>query len=147
MAVTFNLKVSGTKRIKKNLLKANRLGKSALTAALYQEGQQIARDSRDRTPIDTGLLRDTIYVRRPRIGNPDVEIGYGAFYAVFVHERTELRHKVGSAKFLQRAINRAMRGYVRRITARTSKNIKSKSGISRVKATFPTTPKQVATGR
>jgi len=33
-----------------------------------------------------------------------VTIGYSAFYAIYVHERMELFHKVGRAKFLQTAL-------------------------------------------
>lgn len=147
MAFSLKFNVKGLKKVKDNLAKFNRQGKSAVAAALYQEGQSIGRNSRDRTPVDTGLLRETIYVQRPKINNPDVAIGYGAFYAVFVHERTELRHKIGEAKFLQKALNRASRGFVGRVGARTRKNINTRTGISKVRPTFPTTPRQVATGR
>ena len=37
--------------------------------------------------------------------NPMVEVGYSAFYAVYVHEDLEAKHTVGVAKFLQTAIH------------------------------------------
>lgn len=35
---------------------------------------------------------------------PEVEVGFSAFYALFVHENLENAHTVGEAKFLQNAI-------------------------------------------
>jgi len=39
------------------------------------------------------------------IFNPVVEVGFSAYYAVFVHENLEARHKVGESKYLQKAIS------------------------------------------
>jgi len=35
---------------------------------------------------------------------PEVEVGYTAAYAIFVHENLDARHKVGQAKFLEAAV-------------------------------------------
>lgn len=40
---------------------------------------------------------------------------YGVWYAIFVHERTELRHRVGKAKFLEDPFNRLLPGLSRRV--------------------------------
>lgn len=57
------------------------------------------------TPIVTGNLRgDTETKPFGTADNPAVEIRYNATYAVFVHERTELHHPVGQAKFLETAL-------------------------------------------
>lgn len=37
--------------------------------------------------------------------NPTVEVGYSAFYSVFVHENLEAKHTVGQAQFLSQAVN------------------------------------------
>ena len=72
------------------------------TAGLLVEGE-----SKAMTPVETGNLRAGAYTQDiGDLGNPGVEIGYTAAYAVFVHERTELRHPVGQAKFLETALKR-----------------------------------------
>jgi len=40
--------------------------------------------------------------------NPSVEFGFGAFYGIYVHEDLLANHKVGEAKFLEKAINENM---------------------------------------
>jgi len=59
------------------------------------------------TPIETGNLRGSWYSEVKAQGdNIGVEVGFGASYAVYVHERTELHHPVGQAKFLEEALKR-----------------------------------------
>lgn len=61
--------------------------------------------SKGLTPVETGSLRAGSYTEPiGGLDNPGVEIGYMAAYAVFVHERTELHHPVGQAKFLETAL-------------------------------------------
>lgn len=57
-------------------------------------------------PRDTGLLRESGFVTRPERAGGQIEcvVGFGADYAVYVHERTEIRHPVGQAKFLETAV-------------------------------------------
>ena len=83
-------------------------GPRAYRAALGKILLNVERESIKRTPIDTGNLR------RSAAGNATVysankkgakgTVYYTANYAVYVHERTELRHTVGEAKYLQNAI-------------------------------------------
>jgi hypothetical protein len=46
-------------------------------------------------------------------GDPFVILGFGALYALAVHERTDVYHGVGEAKFLENAVNKAKKGYAR----------------------------------
>lgn len=55
------------------------------------------------TPKDRGHLRESAEVSVDA-GNLEAAISYNTPYAVYVHERTELNHKVGQAKFLETAI-------------------------------------------
>ena len=103
---------------------------------------RIARDSRRRTPVDRGLLRDSIYVKPPKVGDVAGEIGYSAPYAIFVHERTELRHRVGQAKFLQTAINASRKGFTRRVGRDSARLLRRRKGIASVPRVFPTRPPQ-----
>lgn len=76
----------------------------AVDAGLYAGGNIIMSDSIPRVPVDTGNLRASGYVTLPK--DHTVEIGYGGSaksYAVPVHEKTEVRHEVGEAKYLERA--------------------------------------------
>ena len=47
-----------------------------------------------------------------------VGLGYGTDYAVYVHERTELHHDVGEAKFLEKAVQAHLAGMANRVGAR-----------------------------
>lgn len=50
-------------------------------------------------PVKTGDLRNSAYIRKIGIG---YEIGFTEYYAIFVHERLELKHKEPTqAKFLE----------------------------------------------
>ena len=76
--------------------------------ALVAEAKRIEKESRERTPVDTGALRDTHRVSDPKIrgGVVSVAIGVGDSstpYAVAVHERMETTHPSGRSKFLQSA--------------------------------------------
>jgi hypothetical protein len=55
-----------------------------------------------RCPIDTGALRKSA---RVKIRGNEGSINFGMDYAVYVHERLDLRHPVGEAKFLENAWN------------------------------------------
>ena len=91
--------------------KLERLARGMLTEAgkaLTAEAKTIERKSRERTPVDTGALRDTHRVSEPEIrgGVVSVAIGVGDSstpYAVAVHERMEATHPSGQPKFLQSA--------------------------------------------
>ena len=78
-------------------------------AALYQEALRIEEVSKSRTPVDTGALLNSHEVSVPSIQGNDIEVtikvgGPAAKYAVAVHERTELNHTIGQAKFLESAV-------------------------------------------
>ena len=147
MAIGLKLETLGLKKIQRKIDMANRAGRSAIAGAILIEANRTARDARRRTPFKTGALRRSIYVVRPRIGNATTEIGYSAPYAIFVHERTELRHSVGQAKFLEVAVNASRNGFVKRIGRDTSRLMKSGAGIGAVSSEFPTRPPPITTNR
>jgi len=81
-------------------------------------GELIARSTR-LTPIETGELRARTFIDKPQLEDgawlvncgyeknsmayPKTGEGTGNEYAVYVHERMDLKHKVGQAKFLETA--------------------------------------------
>lgn len=116
--------MKGKDTVVRNLLAAVEKIKGAAAAALYQEGLALDANAVKRTPVDTGRLRASHYVGPPVANGGElvVEVGFGTDYAVFVHERTDLAHKVGEAKFLQNAMNERSAGFLERVQKRTKSN-------------------------
>lgn len=65
--------------------------------------QRVMARSQALVPIDTGELKASGYVRLGPGGK--VEIGYSAPYALAVHERLNVRHRQGQAKYLEAAVD------------------------------------------
>jgi hypothetical protein len=131
-----------TNAIQRKLFELMAKARGAAAAALYQEGLAVDAESVKRTPVDTGRLRATHYVSPPtqRGAHVVVEIGNGTEYAIHVHERTELHHKTGEAKFLQNAMNARKAGMLERLAKRTAANIKRGITSAVLDAAVPTSP-------
>jgi len=77
---------------------------------LKASGERLKEKSVARTPIDTGELRSRAFVS-PVTSSEDsmsVTVGYESedpLYAVYVHERTDVHHKIGQAKFLESSLH------------------------------------------
>jgi len=77
----------------------------ATQASVYKGALFLQRQVLPRIPIDTGTLRNSAFLDSnwdPTA--PMVRVGYGADYAIYVHENLKARHPVGEAKFLERAL-------------------------------------------
>jgi len=138
--VSFN-PVKGLDSVIKAIKEQTEKTEGALGAALYMEGLDLDAKAVKLMPVDTGRMRATHYVTQPQKtpGGPVVEIGVGTDYAVYVHERTDLAHEVGQAKFYEQPLNESRSGYAERIRARTVDNMAK--DVSSVPVTAPTTPK------
>jgi hypothetical protein len=87
--------------------------------ALYDEMLIIFAASQEQVPVDTGRLRASASVERTStVGEPSVAIRYGTDYAVPVHDRTEVKHVVGKAKYLSDPFEAAQRGMDERLAKR-----------------------------
>ena len=81
---------------------------------IYDESQRLV-------PVDTGRLkRSGFTAARKRAGGATAEIGYGRFgrpfYALFVHERMDVRHAPPTqAKFLETAVMTKLGDFRRRV--------------------------------
>lgn len=132
--------ITGGKKVVANLKKLVKLYPDAAHAAIYQEAVEILRASVIRTPVEFGVLRSSAYaapVRREK--SVGVELGFGTDYAIFVHERTDLRHpRGGEAKFLERSIDEALQGYAGRLAKRIVEN--AKRGVKLGGGGFPRRP-------
>ena len=95
----------------------------AASKALYEEATRIMAASQPLVPVDTGMLRSTGRVETENTPGADavVTLSYGgnglAPYAIYVHERLDLNHPVGSAKFLQIPFFEATSGMAERLAA------------------------------
>ena len=77
---------------------------------LLTNGEVIMTDAKLRTPVDTGTLRASGFVALVDKGAmpKKVELSFGGAagaYAIYVHERLDVYHPVGEAKFLENAVN------------------------------------------
>ena len=61
------------------------------------EGTKVRKDTDDLKGVVKESLNSSIL-------KPEVGVGFGAAYAIFVHEDLEANHTVGEAKFLEKAI-------------------------------------------
>jgi hypothetical protein len=120
------LSLEGTDKLRSALEAIRR--KLALGAALYQEGLYIQRNSMRRTPVDTGALRASHETTEPAYKGGEIEVaiqvgGPAAPYALIVHERLDVGHRVGEAKFLERSVTEAAAGIDERLARRIAKNL------------------------
>lgn len=128
--------------ILRNLRHAGKRTKEAVAGSLYLEGTEVMRVSQRRVPVKTGTLKRTGYVAPPRNpNNPTVEVGYGTKYAIHVHERTDVRHRNGQAKYLFSVIDETRSGYEKRIGKRAERLFDEGKGIRAVPKEFPRKPK------
>jgi len=73
--------------------------------ALNKSAAVVERSAKRKTPVDTGTLRRSIQKpRRVRAGDKQVYVGSNVKYALPVHEKLNVFHKVGEAKFLENAL-------------------------------------------
>lgn len=117
----------------------------AVKQALYEEAQELRADAMENCPVDTGTLRGSHYATLPEQHGDAImtEIGAGGpakGYAVPVHERTELRHKVGEAKWLENAYKRRAEGFAERFGSLVRYHFERNSGPPSQAPGVPTDP-------
>lgn len=99
----------------------------ATMTSLYEESQDVLAEASREVPVDTGRLRASAYGEPPKVDGMkmSVRIGYGTNYALPVHERVEVKHKVGRAGWLRHVLERRASGYAQRIADRVRRRIGS----------------------
>lgn len=123
---TLKVSVNGTKALKSALRRYGKGAQDALARELYVEMNELIADAITITPIDTGALRASARVERPRkgvFGGVSVTGGFGgpaAPYALYVHENVGANFQAPGtgAKFLEIPYKRRIRGMAGRIAAR-----------------------------
>lgn len=107
--------------ISENMRKAIEHVENQTKEALLFGAEPIFKESQRLVPVDTGRLKRSGFVTtRKRSGGHILQIGYGRygrpFYALFVHERTDLRHASPTqAKFLEAAVMTRLGDFRRRV--------------------------------
>lgn len=101
----FQVKITGQEAIKQKLLALGRAWPKAVQQALFQETKELESEAVDRTPRDKGTLRGSYETTVKRSGRGFLARilvgGPAAPYALAVHERVEVFHKIGGPLFLQ----------------------------------------------
>jgi hypothetical protein len=143
MSRYFNLKLYGAKKLAQEFRRANRRVEDASAAGLYEEAIDLDSKSVPLVPVDKGRLRSTHYAAPPQKSGGKItgEVGYGTDYAVYVHERTELNHTVGQAKYLEQPAKEAKSGMPRRLADRAWGHFVNGTGVRAVQADAPKKPK------
>jgi hypothetical protein len=95
-------KVTGLEKILGNLDKEIERIEGLSMDGLLEAGFKVLGVAQERTPVDTGNLKGSGFVRKE--GKLSVSIGFGAAYAIYVHEDLEAKHTTGQAKFLESAL-------------------------------------------
>ena len=108
--------VEGNKRLDANIERTKRAIFQASKEEALKVAQKIMEESLKEVPRDTGALAEAAYVEQDSKG--EVSFGYAGNrlnpktgqsvdeYMVAVHERLDVHHPVGKAKFLEDPINR-----------------------------------------
>lgn len=104
------IKWEGEQEMMALLATVTKAGQKGMRTGLYAVASDIMEDAKERAPKDTGDLRGSGYVDRPKTegGETSVELGFGgpsAPYAVIQHEREDFNHDIGEAKYLEKAID------------------------------------------
>lgn len=123
MAKSFDITV---KNLPQTVRLVRRVGEKAIPALKSELNREletvIAEAVRHHVPVDLGALRGSKFVHDVSSSSSRVafEGGFGgvsAPYALIVHERTDVHHTVGNAKYLERPFNEALVGMDDRIAA------------------------------
>jgi hypothetical protein len=112
-------RIRGMENLQRNARRIAENVPEQLEAALKAEGDKLVEQVRERTPVSTGVLRDSFEATTERKRNKVViTIGTDVPYAPHVHEDLEARHEVGDAKFLESVIDEAEPHLIRAVAKR-----------------------------
>ena len=114
--------MSGTEELTKALSVFGELAKEMLGKALYREAEYIMSDAKQLCPVDTGNLRASGHVTQPEVTGESVSVvlGFGGpavKYALPVHERLDVHHPNGQAKYLEQPMLAAAKNLESRLAS------------------------------
>jgi len=92
---------------------------------------KVAQDAVRRAPVDTGALRNSVFYEAPRkakSGKAPYTIGFSVNYAMAVHEREDVYHPTGEAKYLWNAMVAHAPDWTAHISKRAQRQARLKIG-------------------
>lgn len=100
----------------------------AIDRAVYKFGNTEMREMKRRVPVDTGTLKNSGFVEKPKRSGDTVrlELGFGGAaedYAIIVHEDLEAFHEVGEAKYVERPLSESAPHFANRVGADVKKDL------------------------
>lgn len=124
--------LGGLPQVQKNLKEAARKYKEAIAAAQYVEAADLVRMAQAITPLATGALRASIFIKSivNGRGGPRTKVGFSAPYAHLQHSHTSWKHRVGQALFLSTPLKTIQSGFVARVAARAKRFYETGVSIS-----------------
>ena len=142
MARAFTIKVTGAKKVLRRLGVLDRHTPKELGRAMVRVSEEVIGDAKEMTPVDTGALRGSGHVQMPEetMFGMSVKMGFGGVagagentedvgYALPVHERMDVHHKVGGPKYLERAIQKHMPSMVSKFRRQLDAAIRARFGL------------------
>lgn len=104
MSIQLGIRVKGADEAAKALESLGTEYQARLGAGLLKAGLKLQREAQLRVPVDTGNLKASAETRLKRAGKKSsATVIFTANYALFVHERLDIAHQVGEAKYLENA--------------------------------------------
>lgn len=82
--------------------------KGASAKGLIESGEHILGQGQEACPVETGNLKGSATLDDSKADQGEVTIGFNTDYAAAVHERDDVAHDQGEAKFLENAIKREL---------------------------------------
>lgn len=137
MTDVLTIRLAGADRLVSRLTAlSNEMGWQTVSNALLAEAEIEMTEAKKRTPVDTGALRGSGHVGGPfrRNGGIEVVMGFGgpaAPYAIHVHERLDVFHRVGQAKFLESVLLESAPYFPQRVAERIRRGLGAKYAPSR----------------
>jgi hypothetical protein len=142
----FSIPIAQTQRdidlIEIDLARFTGTQREAYQGACYLLGTEVVTRAMRRTPVDTGYLRASRYVTKPTFFGADrfeLEVGFSAPYAVFVHEKDK-NYTVGEFKFLRKAFDEVAPNAERFLVRQIERLVAAGQGIDDVPEVHPTGP-------
>lgn len=130
------INVKGVEQVIRNLSIAQDVIRRAVGDALQAEGELILEEAKNQCPTETGALRNSAFITPPVQDPKEIRVicGFGTDavvnpktdtptkqYAVPVHERLDVDHPTGKAKFLEDPAHAASSRLGERVASRVSR--------------------------
>lgn len=101
-----NIDISGVPEVQAAMTRYSKDAGEKFEKTMLLAGLIIQGEAQRRTPVDTGLLRNSARTnKRGKSFQTEITVNFNTAYAVIVHEVTYYNHIIGEAKFLENAVN------------------------------------------